>query len=144
MRLEVGKRYILRNGECVKVIREVANPDYPYVVNTKAGEEMYGHEGNFDKYEESLLDIIREADIQPPPPPVTVTPPPPTARICIARYCQNDAVDGELCPSCRFAVMNGKSLPGPGVQKETAPEPEPQTITLRGGGYEVTLRQITS
>lgn len=138
MKLEVGKRYITRNGECVKVLRQVANPDYPFVVQTKSGEEQYGIEGNFDKFEESQLDIIREADtIQP-----TATLPVSPSR-CIARYCQNDASDGELCQSCRFAVQNGKSLPS--APKETAPvEPEPKIVTLRGGGYEVTLREITS
>lgn len=146
MKLEIGKRYITRNGECVKVIRKVANPDYPFVAQTKSGEEQWGENGNFEKYSESMMDIIREADVVLPPTAIPTPPPPPapTARICIARYCRNDAQDGELCPSCRFAVMNGKGLPGPSdtPEKPEGTKAEQETVILSGAGWEVTLRKL--
>jgi hypothetical protein len=133
MILEVGKQYFTRIGERVTVLRKVANPDYPMVVQTIKGEEMYTHDGHFDKFEDSQMDVVRPAC--PPPLPTVAAAQPPTS--CLARYCTNDASGGELCDVCRFLVQSGKSLPRPNV------EHDPQIITLTGDGWEAVVRKVT-
>jgi hypothetical protein len=134
MILEVGKQYFTRIGERVTVLRKVANPDYPMVVQTIKGEEMFTMEGHFDKFEDSQMDIVRPAC--PPLPTVVAAAQQPTP--CLSRYCTNDADGGELCETCRFLVRSGKSLPKPHA------EHEPKVINFSGEGWEVTLREITS
>jgi hypothetical protein len=135
MKIELGCQYITRNGERVTTLRQVNNPDYPIIVQTMNGEEMYTLDGRFDKFEDSMMDIVRPAG-PPPPPPTVMAAPPPTP--CLSRYCTNDASGGELCETCRFLVRSGKSLPRPHV------EHEPKVINFSGEGWEVTLREITS
>jgi hypothetical protein len=136
MKIEIGCQYFTRNGERVTALRQVANPNYPIIVQTLNGEEMYTPDGRFDKFEDTLMDIVRPAC--PPPLPTVVAAQPPTPTSCLSRYCTNDADGGELCETCRFLVRSGKSLPKPHA------EHEPKVINFSGEGWEVTLREITS
>jgi hypothetical protein len=143
VKIEVGLQYFTRNGERVTALRKVANPNYPIIVQTLNGEEMYTIDGRFDKFEDSLMDIVRP--VGPPPLPTVVVSEQPTTpesspspSPCLARYCTNDSSGGELCETCRFLVRSGKSLPKPHV------EHEPKVLNFSGEGWEVTMREIIS
>lgn len=141
--LEVGKSYFLTNGERVTVLRKVDNPEYPFIVMTSQGEQQYTAKGGFQYFEETPMDIVSETPPlpTPKPAPVQVEAEP---KVCIAKYCTNQATESELCPRCRNAVVLGKNLPGPAQAQPPAAPKEPQVVTLTGEGWEVTLRKITS
>jgi hypothetical protein len=129
VKIEVGLQYFTRSGERVTALRQVDNPDYPIIAQTANGEEMYTLDGRFDKFEDSMMDLVRPAVERVPPPP----PPPPVIPVqqnqpCLARYCTNDAFGGELCETCIFLLRSGKSIPKPHV------EHEPKVLKFQGEG----------
>ena len=133
--LQCGKQYFLKNSERVTVLRRVANPDYPFVVQTSSGEEQYTADGHFQAFESSPQDILMEA----PPIPVAKET---VVTKCLARYCTN-TTEEMLCKRCYTAIELGKNLPKAGAVEEQEEPPLQETVTLRGGGYEIQLKKIT-